>query len=118
MTIEDKGRIREWSKTLTMDARRAVLFLLAEVERLDAPRWIKVEEQLPEYKSYGSSPYVLIARRIAKKIAVDIAYHSRYGWYTSCDYDECGDHWIDGVVAWQPLPDPPEESSFRSKETA
>ena len=57
------------------------------------PRWIPVEEKLPEIHNYSDN-YLVTLKRGGVHIAM----------FTECD----GKHWwtFDDVVAWMPLPQP------------
>ena len=85
--------------------------LQQEIEKLrgQAPRWIPVEERLPETQGWY---HVAIRDEKTKRIAVELDLYSvetakNFGHETGF----CKDGRWDGrekVIAWMPLPEPPE----------
>ncbi len=77
--------------------RETILSLVSMARR--APRWIPVEERLPE-----SGAEVIVEAFGARRRALLVAavYCGERGWRGDCDGP------IDGVARWTPLPEPPE----------
>lgn len=88
-------------------AEESALVLKKEIEKLRAqlPRWIPVEERLPEYgvrvlatDMYEGDDYTGIWTREEYKDDADGCWYDDHGWW----------HAIDDVTHWMPLPDRPE----------
>lgn len=100
-------------------AEEYALILKKEIEKLRAqlPRWIPVEERLPETQGWY---HVAIRDEKTKRIAVEL---DLYSVETAKNFGHeigfCKDGKWDGrekVIAWMPLPEPPEvEKALEAK---
>lgn len=88
-------------------AEESALVLKKEIEKLrgQLPRWIPVEERLPEYgvrvlatDMYEEDDCTGIWTREEYKDDADGCWHDDRGWW----------HAIDDATHWMPLPEPPE----------
>lgn len=106
------ARANEWEMPITLgdDLTEAADLIEAqakEIEKLrgQLPRWIPVEERLPEYgvrvlaaDMYEGDDYTGIWTREEYKDDADGCWYDDHGWW----------HAIDDVTHWMPLPSAPE----------
>ena len=106
------ARANEWETPITLgddlaEAADRIEAQAKEIEKLmgKVPRWIPVEERLPEYgvrvlatDMYEGDDYTGIWTREEDKDDADGCWYDDHGWW----------HAIDDVTHWMPLPDRPE----------
>lgn len=85
-------------------SERAMRDALALIERLEAkvPRWISVDERLPE----GEGSYLTYA--LGMEIVLD---YNCYGEW----WDDELNHYDGSVTHWMPLPEPPKEGAHEAE---
>ena len=73
--------------------------VLAYIQQLEAqiPKWISVEERLPEHGMY----LVITRKGVCMTRKVHTATYNHLGWWTYADFGE--------VTHWMPLPEGPKE---------
>lgn len=73
---------------------------LAYIQQLEAkvPKWISVEERLPEY-----GRYLVITRKGNAGPKAHTATYNHMGWWTHSNFGD--------ITHWMPLPEPPEEET-------
>lgn len=110
------ARANEWETPITLgddltEAADRIEAQAKEIEKLrgQVPRWIPVEERLPETQGWY---HVAIRDEKTKRIAVEL---DLYAVETAKNFGHeigfCKDGRWDGrekVIAWMPLPEPPE----------
>ena len=108
-----EGNQRETPITLCDDLAEAADLIEAqakEIEKLRAqlPRWIPVEERLPELQSWGASTVVLGLIKSENAPSLNKLHD-----LTLCVYCDNGIWSMPGryvaITHWMPLPEPPEE---------
>jgi hypothetical protein len=79
-------------------ALEAAYGLADKVKKLESqvPRWISVEERLPEY-----GRYLVITRKGDRMFKVQTATYNNMGWWMHANFGE--------ITHWMPLPEPPAE---------
>ena len=94
-----KAYMREYEAPKTKDALDMAITALRE-----QPRWISVEERLPE----ESGRYIVLRK---SGDCLNCCYEKeRDSWGVLIDMGEAGALWVayNGVTHWMPLPEPPE----------
>ena len=97
-------------------AEEYALVLKKEIEKLRAqlPRWIPVEERLPELQSWGASTVVLGLIKSENAPSSNKLYD-----LTLCVYCDNGIWSMPGryvtITHWMPLPEPPEVQNAEAK---
>ena len=104
----------EQSADRIVAAEESALVLKKEIEKLrgQVPRWIPVEERLPEYgvrvlatDMYEEDDCTGIWTREEDKDDADGCWYDEHGWW----------HALDEVTHWMPLPEPPEVENAETK---
>lgn len=109
------ARANEWETPITLgddlaEAADRIEAQAKEIEKLRAqlPRWIPVEERLPEYgvrvlatDMYEGDDYTGIWTREEYEDEADGCWYDDHGWW----------HASDDVTHWMPLPEPPKEET-------
>lgn len=117
------ARANEWETPITLgddltEAADRIEAQAKEIEKLrgQVPRWIPVEERLPETQGWY---HVAIRDEKTKRIAVEL---DLYAVETAKNFGHeigfCKDGRWDGrekVIAWMPLPEPPEVENAEAK---
>ena len=112
--LAGKVNLTEWSScdvdAVGLAAADRIEAQAKEIENLrgQLPRWIPVEERLPEYgvrvlatDMYEGDDYTGIWTREENKDDADGCWYDDHGWW----------HASDDVTHWMPLPKPPEAKS-------